>query len=186
MLFTLARGAVLCSSQVFLDPAIKKAKASVVKTGGFRKRKPKWVRKATLQAMLPMLAGHMTGVGDLHAFAMLLVLSDAFLLRAPSEALPVRHGHGGDCIVTVEEGKVILTLARRYVRADILVNALRDALCRRVSGRISQRGACWCGDVGARTRPFCVLCTRWVLSSSSRRGESICSPASRLRRPREF
>ena len=103
----LARAAVFCCCRVFLDPAIKKAKASVIKTGGFRKRKPKWIRKATLQAMLPMLAGHMTGVGDLHAFAMLFVLSYAFLLRVPSEALPVRHGQGGSCIVTIKKGQVI-------------------------------------------------------------------------------
>ena len=69
--------------------------------------------------MLPIMAGNMTGVGELHAFAMLFVLSYAFLSRVPSEALPMRHGHGGSCIVTVEEGKVILILARRYVRADI-------------------------------------------------------------------
>ena len=79
--------------------------------------------------MLPILAGHMTGVGDLHAFAMLFVFSYGFLLRVPSEALPVRHGQRGSCIATAKEAHVILNLARRDVRADMLVNALRDALC---------------------------------------------------------
>ena len=99
------------------------------------------MRKATLQAMLPMLAGHMTGVGDLHAFAMLFMLSYVFLLRVPSEALPVRHGQGGSCIVTVKEANVILTLARRYVRAAFfLFFVFANSLCSYVCGDMCQEG----------------------------------------------
>ena len=99
--------------QVFQDPAIKKAKASVAKKGGFRKRKPRWVRKDTLRAMLPMLMETRAGVGDMHAFAMLFIFSYVFLLRVPSEALPVKHARGGDCVVSVETGKIVLVLAHR-------------------------------------------------------------------------
>ena len=51
--------------EVFRDPAIKKAKASVAKKGGFRNRKPKWVRKDALRAMLPLLKETRPGVEDL-------------------------------------------------------------------------------------------------------------------------
>ena len=99
--------------EVFRDPAIKKAKASVAKKGGFRKRKPKWVRKDALRAMLPLLKETRPGVGDMNVFAMLVIFSYAFLLRVPSEALPVKHVRGGDCVVSVENRKIVLTLARR-------------------------------------------------------------------------
>ena len=73
------------------------------------------MRKDALSAMLPLLSETRPGFEDLNVFAMLFMFSYAFLLRVPSEALPVKHARGGDCIVSVENQKVVLILAHRCV-----------------------------------------------------------------------
>ena len=171
--------------KVFRDPAIKKAKASVAKKGGFRKRKPKWVRKDALRAMLPLLKETRPGVGDLNVFAMLFIFSYAFLLRVPSEALPVKHARGGDCVVSVENRKVVLTLAHRFGALVVYMNRATCALSVIVClGRISQREADWCAGAGAMMRRICVRCTYWALSSSVGRQGNLCFRVSLQRRPR--
>ena len=66
-----------------------------------------------LCAMLLVLKETCAGVGDVHAFAMFLIFSYAFLLRVPSEALPIKFGRDGDCVISVETGKNVLVLAHR-------------------------------------------------------------------------
>ena len=72
-------------TDVFNDPALKRAKTAVLKRGSFIPRQKLFIGRHMVQDIV--LNATETGRGM--AFAMLYLISYVFLLRLPSEALPV-------------------------------------------------------------------------------------------------
>ena len=77
-----------CPTAVFQDPALARAKASAAKRGHFTPRPNMWIRRATLERIMKWCDTHL----QFKAYGDLFLLAYAFLLRLPSEALPVWCG----------------------------------------------------------------------------------------------
>ncbi len=155
-----AQARLVC--QVFDSPALKRARDSVAKAQNFVKRPrlfiQRWFMWHFAHASLGALLRHRAQVErmlqwcTLHVeyakFGALFLLTYAFLLRLPSEALPVkagRRGHGNRLFV--EGDSIVLVLARRCGR---FLWSLTPRIASVFAGRINQRAAAWCGAVGAR------------------------------------
>ena len=130
---------LLCgvSVEVFGHDALKRAKNAVAKKQQFIRRPKLWLQRVQLQSMLEWCDRE-----ERHAlFGALFLFAYAFLLRLPSEALPVTVGQGsGPCALYQDGDMMVLELARRKNKP---------------SGSILRRG-CWCGE-SARTCPLHVL-----------------------------
>ena len=102
--------AVACNvkRKVFEHPALSRAKMSVQKAGNFRPRPRMWLQRD----MVERIVQHCNSSSELRPFGLLYLLTYAFLLRLPSEALPTRLGIAG---LHVDGETMVLTLARRQV-----------------------------------------------------------------------
>ena len=123
-------------------PHIKRAKASIEKLGGFVRRKRMFVKHDTVLRMVRLAA---TKTAQEWIVAMLFLASYVFLLRLPSEALPmtslgVGSGHGEQSVIQRVGDTVCLKLRRRKNRP---------------SGSVLSR-ACWC-QKSPETCPVHVL-----------------------------
>ena len=105
---------------VFDNVALKRAKESVRKRQNFEQRPKLWLQRERVQDILEMC----DACEHYASYAHLFLLSYAFLLRVPSEAIPVIAGKGsGPCALYREGETLILELRRRYhvIRiADVL------------------------------------------------------------------
>ena len=103
-------------TSVFDHPAIARAKMSVAKEGGAKSREKLWIRRELVENMLKLA----DGAPEYAEFAKLFLLAYVFLLRLPSEALPMVAG-GTDCLaneqsvvsIDWELGHLVLKLKRR-------------------------------------------------------------------------
>ena len=94
--------------QVFDSPAISRAKIGVQTAGNFSPRPRMWLQRDILEKVV----WHCSARPELEKFGRLYVFAYAFLLRLPSEALPIRLGRAG---LHVDGETMVLTLARRQV-----------------------------------------------------------------------
>ena len=113
---------------VFSDPAVLRAKSSIAKTGNFIQRPRMWLRRSVVTlrvvqyGVLRMFAvRHIVekikvwcdgwgGMFEWSRMGLLFLLTYAFLLRLPSEALPMTTGSNG---LHMEGDSLVLVLPRR-------------------------------------------------------------------------
>ena len=136
-------------THVFDDPLIRRAKLSVVKRGGFRQRAPMFLRLDVVRDMLALL------VSEPHWLLTVMCCLTAyiFLLRVPSECLPISTGAGSvddgslQSVVCVNPDSVELRLrcrknnpqGSRLLRSAFLLHFLWCVVCSHLSRR-----TCWC------------------------------------------
>ena len=96
-------------------PIVKRAKISIDKRRQFVPRKRLWIQREVVGRMhLAISAGF-----ESSTVVMLFLASYVFLLRLPSDALPMVRGgdglseHGQQSVVSLIDGKLVLKLARR-------------------------------------------------------------------------
>ena len=102
---------MLCA-QVFDHPALRKAKASVDKAELFKRRAPLWLQRCRLDCVsgtwhvrMGCSRSHVEELLKLggenpeyKSYSLLFLLAYVFLLRLPSEAVPVRAVSGDQCL----------------------------------------------------------------------------------------
>ena len=129
------------STSVFKHPSLARAKKAVVKKQAFTARAPKFIHLS----MVKQIVEHATASGD-KAFAMLCLTAYAFLLRLPSEALPiVVHSR----LTTENRERPLLTMVDGSIRLEL----------RRRKNRLTPSvlvRSCWCKQCSA-TCPVHVL-----------------------------
>ena len=145
---------MLC--KVFESTALKRAKTAIDKSSAFIRRVPLWLQKYEKKIMCKNVlaclwdiccprctVARLVDLGAkeqrMHTHSMLFLVTYVFLLRLPSEALPLRAGTG-EHRITVEGDCVVVSLPRRKNR---------NAPCKLVRG-------CWC-----KSHP--KLCPRHVV-----------------------
>jgi len=161
-------GCLLCkaSVKVFDHQALGRAKASTAKRLNFTSRPKKFIQRTMLAKMMAWCEEN----PEYARYGVLYLVAYAFLLRLPSEALPIQWGKGGDnfACLTREGNMLTLTLRRRhvplflqgmhYLPPRILV--LQRVACRknRPEGGKITRG-CWCKASEARRLGLhCLMC----------------------------
>ena len=101
------------SWKVFQHPALDNSKKAVDKAGHFEMRPKLWIRRELVANIVKWAKKH----SDRQGFAMLFLCSYIFLLRLPSEALPIKIQKGefldGQAVLKTTGDKLILSLARR-------------------------------------------------------------------------
>ena len=100
--------------QVFQDPAVRKAKASAAAAGNFTRRERMFVSRQKVEDMLTWTDSN----EELRIYALLFLLSYSFLLRTPSEAIPVIAGQdgselGSNSVLFRNGDQLVLILHRR-------------------------------------------------------------------------
>ena len=100
---------------VFQHPAVKRAKDSVGKAGRFVVRDKLWIRRHRIESIVRWAEKH----PELMRFALLFLMCYVFLLRMPSEALPMIAGGDSEhadaqSVVFVDKDKqeIVLKLKR--------------------------------------------------------------------------
>ena len=146
----LATELVGAATEVFLHPSLKRAKAAIVKQGSFVKRDPHFIRLDLVRRLVQKHA--------LENLGMLWLAADVFLLRVPSEALPlVAHAHteaehSTAPVVTVGDDSITIHSQRRKNRL--------------ASTTLTRK--CWCKQCAA-TCPVHVL-GKFITSNCCVRG----------------
>ena len=111
--------------QVLAHENIRRAKESIRKRGNFTQRKRMWLQLKQLELIVAWCSRH----PGYERFGVLFLLTYAFLLRLPSEALPMAAGRdSGQASLFLEGDVAVLTLARRKNKP--------------AGSRMSR--ACWC------------------------------------------
>ena len=127
------------STTVFEHPSVKRAKVAIEKRGLFARRAPKFIRIGLLQQMVAMSNATQQHV----RLVSLCMTSYAFLLRVPSEAIPICAHSASNFnapVMTVSEHELVLSLPKRKNRRTPSV----------------LRRRCWCQQCEA-TCPVHVL-----------------------------
>ncbi len=144
---------LVCSCVQVLDhPALKRARESVSKANNFAKRDRKWIRRPVASAVgvtpcvahcrardvVEKLLVLSASRRELAQYGALFLLSYAFLLRLPSEALPAVSGKdGGQSSLFKEGNELVLVLARRKNKQQ--------------GSRLVRK--CWCAEAKVRVVP---------------------------------
>ena len=139
---------------VFGHPAVKRAKAAVAKRGLHMPCSPQFVR-------LPLLERLVAGAGagpDGRMWSLLWLLSYAFLLRVPSEALPARAG---------DSGLPPSWQAGVFLSGEELCLRLRQRKNRRQGSLLTRK--CWC----ARSPSTCPVHVVGRRLAGYRQGEHL-------------
>ena len=151
----------------FSDSALRRAKAAISKRSGFKKRPKMFLRQEVLRRIMLLAVAEPA----MRHIAMLFACAYIFLLRVPSEALPIAaHSGGGDAqapVLTVGDGFVHLHLHRRKNKQQ----------------GSSLRRNCWCRDCKL-TCPVHVLGRWFKLQQPGSRPFKHISPAGALSRLR--
>ena len=119
---------------VFNDPALARAKQSITKRNRFSSREKMFLQHDTVSHMLEFC--YLEDPGASEVMGMLFLVTYVFLLRLPSEALPIVRGgigwadNGEQAVVYLEDGELCLKLAKRK-------NKRNGSLLKR---------ACWCSS----------------------------------------
>ena len=97
---------------VFQEPAVKRAKVAIRKRCLFTQREGMFLQAGVVKRLLRWAQKPANCAFSLHAF--LFLITYVFLLRLPSEALPLKAGKvGGQACIYVEGDEVVLVLATR-------------------------------------------------------------------------
>ena len=120
---------------MFGHPALRKAKSTLRKAGRFAKRPPLWIQRS----MVEQLVAFCNAREHLSIYGMLFLVSYVFLLRLPSEALPIAR-EAGPCSISVSGDCVVLDLRKRKNRPG--------------GSRLTRK--CWC-SVSRATCPVHVV-----------------------------
>ena len=101
---------------MFDNPALQKAKRSIEKSSGFQRREPRWIRRWMVERMLNLSCKEPErhNTGGAAVLGTLFLFSYVFLLRVPSEALPAQAHQGEHSVLSMENGRLVLALKRRY------------------------------------------------------------------------
>ncbi len=119
------------SIAVFAHPSLRRAKAAIAKRGQFVAREPMFVHMSMLQAMVPLM---LQRPAERHML-MLILAAYTFLLRVPSEALPMAAHRAPD-------GRV--TPVFRIVGRDTVELLLPKRKNRKTPSTIAR--PCWCSS----------------------------------------
>ena len=110
------------------DPALRKAKSTADKCGLFEARDPKWIQRPHLNCgslsvchvasradrpLVEQLVDACAASQHHNRYGILFVLTYAFLLRMPSEALPITAGGEGPCRLCQQGSALVLSQASR-------------------------------------------------------------------------
>ena len=96
--------------QVFADPALKRAKGAIAKANLFAARTKQFIGMQMVERMAKLAGDN----PDCVLYAKLWVLTYAFLLRLPSEALPTKSGPcEGQSSLVLRGNELVLRLKRR-------------------------------------------------------------------------
>ena len=103
-------------AQVFDNPALQKAKRSIDKSSCSQRREPRWIRRWMVERMLNLRCKEQErhNTGGAVVLGTPFLFSYVFLLRVPSEALPAQAHQGEHSVLSMENGRLVLTLKRRY------------------------------------------------------------------------
>ena len=132
------------SVEVFLDPAIARAKRAIAKKRAFVPRKRLFIRH---EHICSMLEACYLEEGVAERFAMLYLTAYIFLLRVPSEGLPITRGING----VTGDGQAVV-----FRDGDTVCLKLRSRK-NRPCGSVLKRG-CWCTS---HTTLLCPVHTLW-------------------------
>ena len=160
------------STAVFDDPAVKRAKRAIAKRGNFRARPPMFLQLTMVSAMLERV--YTEDRLALEHVAMLFLVTYTFLLRLPSEALPIVRGSAG---VANNEQSCL------YLSGDLLCLKLAKRKNKQ-HGSLLKRG-CWCHSC----KLTCPIHTLWPYFEDMQIGHkpfAKITPASALARLRSF
>ena len=134
------------SVAAFGDPAIRRAKRAVAAGRQFRPREKLFVRS---QIVEDILAGCSSDLGFDSSFGVLFLVSYVFMLRLPSEALPMVRGGDGN----VDHGQQQSTI---FMDGDELCLKLRKRK-NKPWGSLLRR-SCWCASGPS---PLCPVHVVW-------------------------
>lgn len=129
----------------FDDPIIKRAKVAIAKRLLFVPREKRFIQHETVQKIVALGKREQ----EVQVTAMWVLMAYTFLLRVPSECLPVVVGDG-----TVVEGPAMATQAVVHVSSDQLTLCLQRRKNKLLGGRYVR--SCWCSK-SSSTCPVHVL-----------------------------
>ena len=126
---------------MFDHGALRRAKESIIKRGNFCKRPRMWLQRVMVERLVKWCSGR----GQLYnRYGTLYLLTYAFLLRLPSEALPAVAGKSqGQASLYIEGETLVLELLRRKNKPSGS-KLVRTCWCResKVSPAVLQSGGC--------------------------------------------
>ena len=140
------------SVAAFSDPAIRRAKRAVAAGLQFRPREKLFVRS---QTVADIIAGCSSDFGFDSNFAVLFLISYVFMLRLPSEALPMVRGSDG----LSDHGQNQSTI---FMDGDELCLKLRKRK-NKPWGSLLRRG-CWCASSPSALCPVHVVWERFLVN----------------------
>ena len=142
--------------EVFDHPSLKRAKIAIAKKGLFATRKPRFIGLHMVRRMVARAAAHVSMVPSV----MLYLMSYIFLLRVPSEAIPVcAHTAEGVAapVLVVRDDEVVLRLPRRKNRRTPSV-LRRGCWCRECTATCPVHAlGSYFQSLGKGERPFLAL-----------------------------
>jgi hypothetical protein len=160
-------------TSVFDDPAVKRAKRGVAKRMNFKPRPPMFLQHNILSDMFERV--YTADRIELEQVAMLFLVTYVFLLRLPSEALPIVRG----CVGVANNSQSSL-----YLSGDMLYLKLAKRK-NKPNGSLLKRG-CWC----CSCKLTCPIHSLWMYFEADvkigHRAFAQFTPASALRRLRGF
>ena len=142
------------SVAVFQHPSLRRAKAAIAKRCQFKHREPRFVRLAMVQDLVPIMLQR----PEEKQMLMLILAAYIFLLRVPSEALPMaahrQPVNSTTSVVTVGHDVVKLKLPKRKNRLTPST-IVRKCWCqkRAITCPVHILGA-YMGSLAAGTQPF--------------------------------
>ena len=154
------------STAAFDDPAIARAKKAVGKRGNFVARDKMFVRLDDVQLIMESCYGAQHAIDVVEEFderfGMLFLLTYVFLLRLPSEALPIVRGGSGvadygmkpKAVLSLEGDCLVLKLSHRK-------NIARECVLKR---------PCWCKSAHSLVCPVHAI---WPYIKDFKEGQSI-------------
>ena len=150
-----------CSTAALDDPAIRRAKASAAKRFPAAARPKLFLRRKIVEKLLQLS----TARPEWEPYGLLFLLAYVFLLRLPSEALPLAVGPAyGQSVVELSDDKLVLHLAKRKNKP------LGSRLVR----------ACWCKQ-SKETCPVHVLGPRLLAGGQGHTPFKGITPADALK-----
>ena len=100
------------STDVFKEPAVKRSKDAIRKRNIAAQREKMWIQMALLGRVMSWCDQQGTSLAK--TLALLFLTAYVFLLRLPSEALPIAVGNvGGPACLFLEGSELVLRLAKR-------------------------------------------------------------------------
>jgi len=104
---------VKCPTTVFDEGALARARGSIAKARNFVPREKLWIQRPLVERILDWCEAH----EGYRAFGYLYLCSYVFLLRLPSEALPiVKEASEAKASLALVDGSLVLALKRRKNR----------------------------------------------------------------------